>query len=134
MSTPPSDDEIKKQLFRLGKNLEDLIHSAWDSPDRKKIQNELENGFTEVFQALSRATSEFRASDTGQQLERDLDDLRSQIASGNLTEKVRDEIMHAMQLVNDQLEQAAGHWNTKQSSSQTSPPPDSDQSNNQDLP
>lgn len=134
MSMPPSNDDFKSQFLRLGKNLEDFLQSAWDSPERKNLQNELEIGFSEVFQALSRATSEFRASDTGRQLEHDLEDLRGQIASGDLTEKVRDEILHALQLVNDQLEQAAGHWNAGQTSSKTSPPSDGDQSNNQDTP
>jgi hypothetical protein len=134
MSTPPSNDDFKSQFFRLGKNLEELIQSTWDSPERKKLQNELETGFTEVFRTLSRATAEFRASDTGQQLEHELDDLRDQMASGELTEKVRDEILHALQMVNAQIEQATGHWNAGQPSSQTSPPSDGNQSNSHDTP
>ncbi len=127
MSTPPSNDDFQSQFLRLGKNLEELIQSAWERPERKKIQNELETGFGEVFQTLSKATSEFRASDTGQQLEHDLDDLRRQIDSGELTEKVRDEILHALQLLNSQLEQtAASPSNADHPAGQTPPPPEND--------
>lgn len=132
MSIPPSNDDFKSQFFRLGKNLEDLIKSTWDSPERKKIQNELENGFTEVFQALSRATSEFRASDTGRKLEHDLENLRGQIARGELSEKVRDEILHALQLVNDQIEQATGQKKNEQPFTQNQPPNDTGQTHNDD--
>jgi ElaB/YqjD/DUF883 family membrane-anchored ribosome-binding protein len=130
MTTPSSNDDFKSQFSRLGKNLEELVRSAWDSPERQNIQNQLEEGFNEVFQSLSQAASDFRASDTGRQLEQDLESLRRQIASGEVTEKMREEILSALQQVNSQLEQAVSHWGSRHPTGQTPPPPDSSEEEN----
>ncbi len=60
MSDPskPTGD-LFNELFALGNNVTRLMRTAWDSPERKKAQGELETALNDMAATLNRAGLEF---------------------------------------------------------------------------
>ena len=42
------NDDIGEQLNELGKNLRETLRTAWESDDRRKLQQEIETGLTNL--------------------------------------------------------------------------------------
>ena len=101
---PKPEDDLRQEFRNLGNNLAGAARSAWDSPERKKLMLELENGLNEVAAALRKETETFRSSPTGQQLKTDMEDLQQRIHSGELEGKARQEILNALRRLNTELQ------------------------------
>jgi len=102
---PPAND-ILTELRELGKNLQALLRSSWESEERKKVQSELQVGLNDLGKSLSQAASEFSESPTGQTLKADLADLQERIRSGEVETKVRSEVLGALRAANEGLKKA----------------------------
>jgi signal recognition particle GTPase len=104
--TPPSNDLID-ELHNLGKNLKELLQTAWEREERKKAQKDIETGLNELAKTLSQAANEFSQSPTGQTLKADLQDLQQRIQTGEVETKVRTEVVSALRAANEGLKKAA---------------------------
>jgi signal recognition particle GTPase len=96
-------NEILDELREMAKNLRDTLQTAWDHPERKKLQQDLEQGLEEVSTSLGKAVDEFKQSPTGQTLKADVDDLKERLRTGEVETKARDEILSALRTVNSEL-------------------------------
>jgi 5'-deoxynucleotidase YfbR-like HD superfamily hydrolase len=99
--------DILDELRELGQNLRTLLQSAWESDERKKLQQEIETGVNDLYASLSQAVNEFSSSSTGQALKSDLEDLGERIRSGEVETKVRSEVVSALRAANDSLKKAS---------------------------
>jgi hypothetical protein len=104
-TTPPSN-ELLDELHNLGKNLKELLQTAWQSEERKKTQKDIETGLNELANTLSQAANEFTQSPTGQTLKADLQDLQQRIQTGEVETKVRTEVVSALRAANEGLKKA----------------------------
>jgi NTP pyrophosphatase (non-canonical NTP hydrolase) len=95
--------EILDELREMGRNLRDALQSAWDSDERKKLQQELEDGLTEVSSTLNQAARDFKDSPAGQNLKSDVADFQERLNTGEVSLKVRSEIVEALRVVNTEL-------------------------------
>lgn len=121
MTTPPPPEENLAEEFRqLGRNLVEALRTAWDRPERQKLQSELEAGLTELAATLRGEADNFAQTPAGQQIKNELDDLRERINSGEAEQVARQEILNALRLVNAELEKAAGRWRSSGDTGQTS--------------
>jgi hypothetical protein len=100
---PPRGD-LKGEFENLAQNLKEALHTAWESDERKSLQNEIEEGLSQVGSALNEAFEEFQSSDVGQQLKQDIDDIGERVRSGELEDKVRTDLTAALQKLNVELE------------------------------
>jgi signal recognition particle GTPase len=103
-NTPTND--VAAELHELGKNLREALRTAWESEERKKLQQEIETGLSELATSLSQATKDFSSSSTGQTLKADVQDLHERIRAGEVESKVRTEILEALRTVNTELQKA----------------------------
>jgi len=103
MSDPKISDDFKK----LGDNLVEVLRAAWERPERKTIQSELETGMNELGAALNRAASEFSESETGQKLKDEVQTLKSRVESGEVEGALREDMRTALAAVNKELEKLA---------------------------
>ncbi len=115
-TTNPPPNEIADELRELGKNLQALLRSAWESEERKKVQSELQTGLNELGKSISQAAAEFSQSPAGQTLKADIEDLHQRIQSGEVETKVRSEVLSALRAANEGL---------KRTTKKPGPPPDS---------
>ena len=98
----PSGD-ILEELRELGRNLGALLQSAWESEERKKVQQEIETGLKDV----SKSLQDLASSQTGQTIKSDLNELHERLRTGDVEAKVRAEVLSALRLANDGLKKAA---------------------------
>jgi hypothetical protein len=110
MSDEPAPQEdtksqqIKSEFQLLGENLKQMFVTAWESEERKNFQNELENGLTDLGDTLKQTAQDFKESETGQKVKAEAEDLRDRIESGEVEQKVREDILSVLHKVNAELE------------------------------
>lgn len=109
-------EDIGDQLNELGKNLRDALRTAWESEERRKLQQEIEVGLANLRDSLNQAANDFSNSPTGQNLKEDVKDLHERWRTGEVGSKVRSEIAEALRTVNQELQKAT----------QKTPPPPTD--------
>ena len=103
--TPEGD--IGDQLNELGKNLRDALRTAWESDERRKLQQDIEVGLANLRDSLNQAATDFSSSQTGQTLKEDVKDLNERWKTGEVGSKVRTEIADALRTVNQELQKAS---------------------------
>lgn len=99
-----SDDTISDDFKRLGENLSEMLRAAWDRPERKAVKADIEHGLNEVGTALNQAISDFSASETGQKVKTEVEEIKSRVRSGEVEESLRSDVKSALKAVNDELE------------------------------
>jgi signal recognition particle GTPase len=100
------NDNIGEQLNELGKNLRDALQTAWESEERRKLQKEIEEGLANLGASLSQASKDFSNSSTKKTIKEDMEDLHERWRTGEVSSKVRSEIMDALRKVNEELQKA----------------------------
>ena len=110
-----SEENLTDEFRNLGKNLIDVLHTAWESPERKKLQEEIESGLTEFGSSMKRELETFTDGPTGQQLKSDVEDLQERIRSKEVETKMRDEILNTLRIVNTELEKVTDKFSASQS-------------------
>ncbi len=104
--TPKPETDIADEFRTLGENLVKTLKAAWESPERKKLEQEIEAGLSQLAATLKIEAANFKEGETGQRFKSDFDDLRQRVRSGEAAEKARDELIRALKLVNAELEKA----------------------------
>lgn len=103
-----SNDTISNQLNELGKNLREALHAAWSSDERRKLQQEIEDGMADLGATLSQAAKDFSSTPTGKTITDDVKDLQQRWKSGEVSSKVHTDVMDALRRVNEELQKATG--------------------------
>ena len=88
------------------------MRAAWDSPERKSIQTEIEAGLQDLSTTIKSEVDSFNQSETGQRLKSDVEDFREQVRKGETESKIREEIIHALRTVNNELEELTSQWSS----------------------
>jgi hypothetical protein len=102
-----SNEDIGDQLNELGKNLREALRTAWESDERRKLQQDIEEGLANLRDSLNQAAKDFSSSPTGQNLKDDVKDIHERWETGELGSKVRSEIAEALRTVNKELQKAS---------------------------
>lgn len=105
--TKSEGEDIGEQLNELGKNLRDALRTAWESDERRKLQQEIEAGLVNLRESVNEAVQDFSTSPTGQTLKEDVKDLHERWRTGEVGTKVRTEIADALRTVNIELQKTA---------------------------
>ena len=129
---PPADnpqggagpgDEVLDELRALGQNLADLLRGAWESDERKRLQDEIQKGLGEVTTTLSRVATDISQSSTGQAIKSDLDNLQERLHTGELEKQIRNEVLAGLRMANEGIKKAGGH---SAGAAEPPPPPPAD--------
>jgi hypothetical protein len=99
----PSED-LTDEFRNLGNNLKNIFQNAWESAERRKLQQEIETGLDELGKSLNQAFKEIKDSPAGQQFTEDARDLHDRVRSGEVETKVRSELLSVLQQVNAELQ------------------------------
>jgi signal recognition particle GTPase len=102
-----SNEDIGDQLNELGKNLREALRTAWESDERRKLQQDIEEGLANMRDSLNQAAKDFSSSPTGQNLKDDVKDIHERWETGEVGSKVRSEIAEALRTVNKELQKAS---------------------------
>jgi hypothetical protein len=121
-SNPP-EDKLAEEFHNLGKNLMDAFRTAWETPERKKLQQDIESGLNELGNTLRQEYNTFSESSTGQRLKADVEDLHERVRTGEAEAKVRSDLLVALRTVNDELQKVTDRLASRQSSESASEAP-----------
>jgi ElaB/YqjD/DUF883 family membrane-anchored ribosome-binding protein len=100
----PPENDLKGEFQNLADNLKQVLQTAWESDERKKLQTEIEAGLTQVASAMNEAFDSFKKSDVGEQFMDDIEDFGERVRSGEVEAKVRTDVTEALQKLNSELE------------------------------
>jgi len=104
MDNPEKPNDIAEEFRMLGENMVQALRSAWESPERKKLQDEIEAGLNQFATTIKQEADSFQESPTGQQLKSDIEDIRQRVESGEVVDKARDELVKVLKAINAELE------------------------------
>jgi len=100
------EENLTDEFRKLGENLINAVTTAWERPERKKLQQEIEEGLSELNHTLKKEAETFRESPAGQQLKSDVEDFRQRVRSGEAEAQVRSELLSALKTINFELKKA----------------------------
>jgi predicted component of type VI protein secretion system len=119
-----SREELAEEFRNLGRNLVDTLRGVWESPERQRLQKDLEAGLAEFSATLKEEADKFSQSPTGQQVKSEWEDLKGRVDSGEAEAYARQEILSVLRRVNSELEKASQRWQTHETSSGDDASPD----------
>jgi len=97
--TPPPENELADELKNLGQNLKGILRATWESDERRKLQQEIQNGLAE----FQKAIASFETSPTGQKLKREAQELGDRLRTGEVESKLRGDLLTALRALNTEL-------------------------------
>jgi flagellar motility protein MotE (MotC chaperone) len=101
--TPQGEKSISQEFNRLGKQVADAIHAAWESEDRKKLQDELTEGLQSFEAQVDEALKKAMQSDTAKQLQQQTEKVVTQVRESGVSEEVRKGLIGGLEVVNKEL-------------------------------
>lgn len=110
------DESLLDEFHNLGENLVNTFRAAWDNPERKRLQQEIEDGLTEMRSTMKQEVESFRQSPAGQRLKSDVEDFQEWINSSNADEQIRAELIKALNIANAELKKVADKLSARESS------------------
>ncbi len=106
----PRNENLSDEFQALGKNLVEAMRAAWESPERKRLQQEIESGLVELESAIKREAENFSNSPTGQQVKNDVNKIGEKINTSETPELIRQELIKALQAANFELQNIINRW------------------------
>lgn len=104
--TPPNEERLSEELRNLGKNLFGVLQAAWEHPERKRMQNEIEIGLRDLSLSLQQEADNFSKSPTGEKIKAEIDDIGTRINTGETKSKIYEELISALKVANSELSSA----------------------------
>jgi hypothetical protein len=74
-----SENKVADELLQIGKNLTEVVKAAWESQERRRLQQEIASGLSELSELLRKEAEHAKASPTGQRIRSSAEDLKERI-------------------------------------------------------
>jgi len=107
---PPPEERLSDELQNLGKNLVEILHTAWDHPERKRYQEEIVSGLNNLGNTMKQEAESLANSSAGQQFKSNVEQIGERLRSAEVQDKVRQELLSALQNANTELEKVINRW------------------------
>jgi hypothetical protein len=104
------ENDLSEELRQLGVNLKEALRSAWESEERKKLQQEIETGLQGLGVELQKAADEIDVQEIGQEIKSGIGDASQKFQSGEFGSKVRTELLGVLRTINAELQDARSKW------------------------
>jgi hypothetical protein len=117
---PRPEGNLEDEFQVLGKNLVAALRAAWDTPERKRVQEELISGLNGLGSSIKHEADNFAGSPAGQQIKNGVEQVSERLRSAETQDKVRQELLNALKAANLELQKVIEHWSTKTAGSDAS--------------
>jgi hypothetical protein len=114
---PKPEGNLRDEFGNLGKNLADMLHTAWNSAEATRVQEDVTSGLTELGATLRREAENFASSPKAQQIKDEVQQVGERVRSSEFQNKVQGELLAALQTVNNELQKVINNWSAAQASS-----------------
>jgi hypothetical protein len=125
---PQPEGNLEDEFQALGKNLVAALRAAWDTPERKRVQEQLITGMNELGTTLKHEADNFSTSPAGQQIKNGVEQVSERLRNAETQEKVRLELLNALKSANNELQKVIDRWSawsagsSEDNASQEKPP------------
>ncbi len=110
---PKPESNLEDEFKALGQNLVAALRAAWDTPERKRVQDELVNGLNGLGKTIKQEADNFSGSPAGQQIKSSVEQVGERLRNVEAQEKVRQEILNALMAANTELQRVIDRWSAK---------------------
>jgi hypothetical protein len=110
---PRPEGKLEDEFQILGKNLVAALRAAWDTPERKHVQEELITGLNGLGSTLKQEADNFASSPAGQQIKNGVEQVGERLRNAETQEKVRQELLNALKAANLELQKVIERWSAK---------------------
>lgn len=114
---PRPEGNLEDEFQVLGKNLLAAMRAAWDTPERKRVQEELITGLNGLGATLKNEADNFAGSPAGQKIKTGVEQVGERLRSVETQEKVRQELLNALKTANTELQKVIERWSARDASS-----------------
>jgi hypothetical protein len=97
-------EDLASEFQNLGDNLKQIFIGAWESEQRKNLQEEIEEGLAGLGNSLKQTANEIQESETSQRVRSEAEDLRDRVRSGEVETKIRSDLQSVLHNLNKELE------------------------------
>jgi hypothetical protein len=122
---PRPENNLEDEFQVLGKNLVAAIRAVWDTPERKRVQEDLITGLNGLGSTLKQEADNFTSSPAGQQIRNGVEHVGERLRSAETQEKVRQELLNALKAANNELQKVIERWSARAGGSDASAPTES---------
>jgi DNA repair ATPase RecN len=106
----PPEESLSDELQNLGKNLVEIMRTAWDHPERKRFQEEIVSGLNTLGNTMKQEAESLANSSPGQQFKSNMEQIGERLRSAEVQDKVRQEMLSALQNANNELQKVIDRW------------------------
>jgi hypothetical protein len=110
---PRPEGNLEDEFQVLGKNLVAALRAVWDTPERKRVQEDLITGLNGLGSTLKQEADNFTSSPAGQQIRNGVEHVGERLRSAETQEKVRQELLNALKAANNELQKVIERWSAK---------------------
>jgi hypothetical protein len=110
---PRPTGNLEDEFQVLGKNLVAALHAAWDTPERKRVQEELITGLNGLGATLKQEADHLASSPAGQQIKNGAEQVGQRLRSAETQEKLRQELLNTLKAANTELQKVIDRWSAK---------------------
>lgn len=100
---PQAERSIADELAKLGEQLAAAAQRAWDSDERRRLQNEITTGVQRFGQELSDAVSKAAESDQAKELKTRATRVAEDVQKTDVIEEVRKGLLVGLEAINREL-------------------------------
>jgi hypothetical protein len=104
---------LADEIQALGKNLSQAFRTAWDNPERKRVQEQVTISLTDLGSTLKREADNLSTSPASQQIKTEFEKLGDKVRSSDAQDKIRRELLGALHVANSELQKVIDRWATQ---------------------
>jgi hypothetical protein len=101
---PNSEESLRQEFEALGRNLVDALRSAWESPETKRMRDDVINGLSELGTTLRREADNLANSDAAEKVRTGVNQAAEKVRAPEVQNKMRNEVLGALRTVNTELQ------------------------------
>jgi Mg/Co/Ni transporter MgtE len=117
------EGNIADEFRSLSENLKRAFNTAWESEERQRIHQELEEGLNEVGSTLKSMAAEFEESPAGQEIKRSIEDIQDPERRREMGDRLRGHVVDAVRSLNEELDGWLASWGGKKTADSAEAPP-----------
>lgn len=108
---PEDLENLKQELKRLGEQVGEAGRMLWNSPQRRALEGQIQEGLQKVTQEIRDLFDELRASETAQKVRSKTEEALQTVAASPIVEDFQEAITAGVRELNEELEKLLAKLN-----------------------
>lgn len=106
-SDPRPEPGIEEELRTLGKRFADVLHAAWTSEERRKVERDVREGMKRFSEEMERVFERTRESPAGERVRSKFGEAKGRAAESEAARRSRETVAQGLHRLSEQLARLA---------------------------